>query len=114
MSTSATAPTPVNGTAYNIGDAIGTGTVVDIDTDATEPILVSTEQAKYDSNIIKKRNEYIIKSLRQHFGLVVKFDHSFTGTLIGIKENNIHDFKLVIEDQNGDAFDVDFDKVEFE
>lgn len=31
ISTSATAPNPVNGTNYNIGDSIGTGTVVDVD-----------------------------------------------------------------------------------
>jgi hypothetical protein len=32
VSTNATAPTPTDGTTYNIGDTIGTGTVVDIDT----------------------------------------------------------------------------------
>ena len=31
VSTSAVAPTPIDGTSYNIGDTIGTGTVVDID-----------------------------------------------------------------------------------
>jgi hypothetical protein len=33
VSTSATAPTPVNTTSYNLGDTIGVGTVVDIDSD---------------------------------------------------------------------------------
>ena len=93
------------------------------DKDKERPIQITQMEAEVRKSIFRKRCEYIIKDCYKQLGanVVVNPDHQgenpqheFTGTLKDVRENGIEDYLLVVEDQNGESFEVDYEQVEFE